>query len=69
MCALSSHILHSRPKSYPSLLPKYFANKSTLGQQFHTQMVKGNLLVDIQQWTKLTTDFQLQYHQQKQIAG
>ena len=68
MCALCSHILHIKPKNRPSLLPRNFTSKSTLGQQFHIQMVKGNLLVDIQQWTKLTTDFQLQYHQQKQIS-
>ena len=68
LCALSSHILHKKPKRSTPLSPRNFNSKTSVGQQFHTQMVKGNLLVDIQQWAKLSNDFQLQYHQQKKIA-
>jgi HAUS augmin-like complex subunit 6 N-terminus len=68
LCALASHIMEQRPKKKPSVAPPSGAAKTVLANQFRFQMIKGNLVLAIQNWAKLTSDFQSQYQQQKQLA-
>lgn len=68
MCALACHIMQRRHPCGPSVAPPAASSKSALVNQFRFQMIKGNLLVALQNWARLTADFQQQYQQEKQLA-
>lgn len=69
MCALACHIMQRRHPCGPSVAPPAASSKSALVNQFRFQMIKGNLLVALQNWARLTADFQQQYQQEKQLAN
>lgn len=65
-CALASHILGNMPNTLPVLAP--VANKSPFTKLYVLDILKGNLLSEIELWTKLTQNCQDQYQDYKEMS-